>query len=70
MKGTGGDISTDSPHLQSVKPDVLISIHGLAPSFSPQFLNPEKRLYGEDNHVHSSRGSATKYRTLFYHATT
>ena len=53
-----------SPHCQKFELDISNSIHGLAPSLSPQHLNPEKLLDGEDNHEHGSRGSATTYCLL------
>ena len=47
----------NSPRCQSVKPDILISIHGSSPVSFPHFQNPENILGGLDKRVPGSRGS-------------
>ena len=54
---------------QKFKLYVMISIHVLAPRYSPHFQNPENIFDGKDNRVFDSHGNATTSRTLYYHAT-
>ena len=50
-------------HERRVEPDIFIPIHGLAPGWILQFINPEKFLDGVNYHVHGSCVGATDYHT-------
>ena len=52
-----------------VKPDILISIHGLAPGSFLRFQNHENILDGVDKSVHGSQGRSITSRKLYFHAT-
>ena len=51
------------------EPDILVSIHGSAPGFSPHFRNPEKLLDGVYKRVLGKCGSATASCTFDFNAT-
>ena len=61
--------TVSSPCGQRVKPDTLISIHGLSPGSFPHFLKPENILNGVDKRVHGSKGSTMTSHILYFHAT-
>ena len=58
-----------SLHGQMVKPDILISIYGLAPGYFSYFPMPKNILYGVDKRVHGSLGNSTASRILYFHDT-
>ena len=58
-----------SPRGWTVKPDILISIHGSYPGSFLHFWNSENILDGFYDHVHGSSGSYMNYCVLYSHAT-
>ena len=58
-----------SSRSRSVKPDILVSIHGLAPDFFPNFRKPVNIPDGLHKRVVLTRFSAITSRTLYFQAT-
>ena len=54
---------------RKVKPDILISIHGLAPGSFMRFQNHENISDGVDKFVHGSHGRSITSSKWYFHAT-
>ena len=58
-----------SPNGIRVEPDILVSVHGLAPGSNQQFQKPENILDGVNYCVLGTHSSAMTSPTLYFHAT-
>ena len=57
------------PHALRVKPDISVSVHGLALGSCLHFIKAKNIYNGVDKHAHGSHGSATTSHTLYFFAT-